>query len=139
MSNNEKVTFESVSSLFGSFITEINKEEVSVSSKITEEMMTELMTKLTDICTELDEALILFSDMQIDLQFSNNISNLFEFIKTRIEFFISYTSNLYESNLIFKIDTKNERFPLTFKIEDAIQNNIIDYFYYDEEVSIDEF
>ena len=90
---------------------------------------------LTDIIATAAEQ---YQLMKVDLQFGESINNFFAFIKTCVNFFISYTSMLYESNLILKIETQNERIPLTYKIFDSIEHQHHDYFYYDESIKVDE-
>ena len=94
--------------------------------------------RLIAVCGIINTAAEQYQTMKLELQFGESLNNFFDFIKTCISFFISYTSMLYESNLILKIETKNERIPLTYKIYDKIEQNQHDYFYYDEDIKVDE-
>ena len=109
---------------------------VSVTGDELKEVIDNLSDVINTMSSDLNAALEMFNHLKLDLNFGSNISNFFDFIKTCITFFISYTSYLYQSNLIYKIDTEAEQIPLTYQIEEQISNTLVDYFYSDESVDI---
>lgn len=121
------------------FVSDQYKLQTGLSATALDSLLDDLSEKINVLSAELNAVLDIFNNLQIDLIFGSNISNFFDFIKTCITFFISYTSYLYQTNLIYKIDTENERVPITYKIEDQISNTLVDYFYSDETVDIIEF
>ena len=113
-----------------------NTSFVSETGDELKEVIENLTDAINTMSSDLNAALEMFNHLKLDLNFGNNISNFFDFIKTCITFFISYTSYLYQSNLIYKIDTEAEQIPLTYQIEEQISNTLVDYFYSDESVDI---
>ena len=103
-----------------------------------EAQVASIADKLIAISNIINTACEQYQLLKLDLQFGESINNFFDFIKTCITFFISYTATLYESNLILKIETKNERIPLTYQIFDGIEQRQHEYFYYDEDITVEE-
>jgi len=140
--DNQMPTMAEIESLFCGIISlNTNQTQGVTFNNITidQNLITQLTEKLIECCAAVNEAVTLFNNMQMEFQFTENTTNLFDFIKTCIDFFISYTSTIYDSNLIYKIDTKNERIPITYKLDDKIENQCTDYLYYDEKCTIEEF
>lgn len=98
--------------------------------------ITLIQNLIINYCNDINNYLLNYEDMKLNLSLAEDTNNFFDFIKTSVEFFISYTSNLYQSSLVFSFDDPNERFPFSYEINDRLKNNIIDYFYSDYEVTI---
>jgi hypothetical protein len=93
-----------------------------------------LQTLLSDTITFTENA----EEMQPNFGISQSVSNFFDFVKSSVKYFISYTTSLYNSNLKLSYDTKFESVPYAYSITDIVSKTQIDNFYYDEQVTITE-
>ena len=104
-----------------------------------EEKSEKIQQLIINYASVLNSALDALTDMKVNFSISLDTNNFFNFIKTSIEFFISYTANLYTSNLIYEYNDTTEHVPLAYSFEDSIENKLYDYFYYDYDVTITEY
>lgn len=128
-----------INNLDENILSDIEKEVTSITEIINvNDKLTALQNLIINYSSILNSALDTFENMKINFSISNDINNFFEFIKTSVSFFISYTANLYDTNLIYSYDSKAEHIPLAYSFSDQLENKINDYFYYDYSVSIEE-
>src|SRR5574344_297084 len=96
----------------------------------------EIQTKLINVINVINDFSAVYENLNIKLIMENDISNFFEFIKATVSFFISYTANLYTSDLIYKYE--DQPLKLSYNISEKIENKTNEYLYYDEEITVDE-
>ena len=72
----------------------------------------------------------------LSIQIQDNQSSLLDFLETCLEYFISYTSEIYNTKLEVSYDDKNEYVGPDDGIRMEISDIFVDSFYYDEELKI---
>lgn len=102
------------------------------------ELRESLLTKVGILANHINDILCVYSDQTLSINASDDESKQFDFVKTAINYFISYTSYLYSAEATHKYDTESERIRFASNISDRIENELADYAYYDFDITIDE-
>ena len=97
-----------------------------------------LKNELLNLISNLNSILDLYENMKLNFTISEDVNNFFDFIKTSVEFFISYTANLYQTSLVFSYDNPTEHAQFSYKLEDKIQSTIYEYFFADDTATFKE-
>lgn len=101
-------------------------------------ILDELYNKLVGILEAITNTVSTYNSFTINWSIDSATNSFLDFVINSVEFFISYTTELYDSSIVFSYDNKGERIPLSFEIKQTMTQPVAERVYYDDSIRIRE-